>query len=108
VVDYRQVRKEHMRWILVVALNNARPMGCYDSTALWTVQAEYPDAGSQELRRELDYLADTGVIDLRKESNGRWAAKLNQRGVNLAEYNTACEPGIGRPTVSVNTILTSH
>jgi hypothetical protein len=72
-------------------------MGCHDSIALATVQGVYPDATELETRRELDYLADRELIDLDKMPDGRWIAKLNRAGVDLAEYTTDCEPGIARP-----------
>jgi hypothetical protein len=96
-VDHDRIRREHLRWMLILTLNNARPMGCHDSIALATVQGVYPDATELETRRELDYLADRELIDLDKMPDGRWIAKLNRAGVDLAEYTTDCEPGIARP-----------
>lgn len=97
MVDPARVRREHMRWVLILTLNNARPMGCYDSVALATIQGVYPDATELEVRRELDYLAERELIDLDKKPDGRWIAKLNRLGVDLAEYTIDCEPGIARP-----------
>ena len=97
VVDHDRVRREHLRWVLIITLNNARPMGCYDSVALATVQGVYPDATELEVRCELDYLADRELIALVKKPDGRWSAKLNRLGVDLAEYTVDCEPGIARP-----------
>ena len=96
-VDHARVRREHLRWVLILTLNNARPMGCYDSVALATVQGVYPDATQLEVRRELDYLSDRELVDLDKMPDGRWAAKLNRAGVDVAEYTVDCEPGIARP-----------
>lgn len=80
-----------------MTLNNARPMGCHDSTALATVQGVYADATKLEVRRELDYLAERELITLDKLPDGRWIAKLNRLGVDLVEYTIECEPGIARP-----------
>lgn len=96
-VDHARVRREHMRWMLILTLNNARPIGCHDEVALATVQAVYPDATQMEVRRELDYLAERGLVELDKQPDGRWFARLNRHGVDVAEYTVTCEPGIARP-----------
>ncbi len=97
IVDHARVRREHMRWTLILTLNNARPVGCYDSVALATVQGVYPDATDVEVRRELDYMEGRRLVDLDKRPDGRWVAKLTRYGVDLAEYTIDCEPGIARP-----------
>lgn len=96
-IDHARVRREYLRWVLMLTLNNARPMGCHDSTALATVQGVYADATKLEVRRELDYLAERELITLDKLPDGRWIAKLNRLGVDLVEYTIECEPGIARP-----------
>ncbi|MDD3310967.1 hypothetical protein [Pseudodesulfovibrio sp.] len=96
-VDHARVRREYLRWVLILTLNNARPLGCYDDTALATAQGVYPDATRLEVQRELDYLAERALVDLDKRPDGRWIAKLNRYGVDVAEYTVDCEPGIARP-----------
>lgn len=96
-VDSAKARREHMRWLLILTLNNARPVGAYEEVALSTVQAMYPDATQLEVRRELDYLADRKLVELDKQPSGRWFAELNRYGVDIAEYTIDCEPGIARP-----------
>ena len=97
MVDQAKVRRESMRWNILLTLNNARPIGAYEELVLSTIQAIYPDATALELRRELDYLADRELIDLRKEPSGRWFADLIRYGVDVVEYTVDCDPGIGRP-----------
>ena len=58
MVDQAKVRRESMRWNILLILNNARPVGAYEELVLATLQSIYPDATALELRRELDYLAD--------------------------------------------------
>ena len=84
MVDQAKVRRESMRWNILLTLNNARPIGAYEATAL-------------ELRRELDYLADRSLVDLKKEPSGRWFADVTRYGVDIAEYTVDCQPGIARP-----------
>lgn len=96
-VDPVKVRREHVRWLLILTLNNARPVGCYEEVILATLQGMYPDATQLEVRRELDYLAERGLVKLDKQPSGRWFGDLTRYGVDLAEYTIDCAPGIARP-----------
>jgi hypothetical protein len=97
MVDGLKIRRESMRWNILITLNNARPIGAYEELILATMQAIYPDATQMELRRELDYLADRNLVALKKEPSGRWFADLTRYGVDVAEYTVDCHPGIARP-----------
>lgn len=97
MVDQSKVRRESMRWNILLTLNNARPIGAYEELVLSTIQAIYPDVTALELRRELDYLADRSLVELKKEPGGRWFADVTRYGVDIAEYTVDCEPGIARP-----------
>ena len=95
--DTARIRREHLRWLVVLTLNNARPIGALEGPILAVAQSEYPDATPLELRRELDYLAGRELVQLAKQPGGRWHATLTRAGIDLAEYTTDCEPGIARP-----------
>ena len=97
MVDQAKVRRESMRWNILLTLNNARPIGAYEELVLSTIQAIYPDATALEVRRELDYLADRKLVDLNKTPSGAWFADLTRYGVDIAEYTIDCAPGIARP-----------
>lgn len=97
MVDQAKVRRESMRWNILLTLNNARPIGAYEELVLSTIQAIYPDATALELRRELDYLAGRSLVELKKEPGGRWFADVTRDGVDIAEYTVDCQPGIARP-----------
>lgn len=96
-IDHARVRREALRWLIVLTLNHARPIGAYEGLVLSVAQSEYPDATPLELRRELDYLCDRELVKLAKEPSGRWHADLTRYGVDVAEYTVDCEPGIARP-----------
>lgn len=97
MIDQAKVRRESMRWLIILTLNNARPLGAYEELVLATAQAMYVDATALEVRRELDYLSDRKLVELRKEPSGRWWADLMRYGIDVAEYTIDCEPGIARP-----------
>jgi DNA-binding transcriptional ArsR family regulator len=96
-IDADKIRREAMRWLILLTLNNARPIGAYEGPVLAVAQSEYPDATPNELRRHLDYLSDRDLVKLVKEPSGRWFADLTRYGTDIAEYTIDCEPGIARP-----------
>ncbi len=99
MTDHAKVRREFLRWTLLLALNNARDVdGTGETLLLAIIQAEFPDASAIELRRELDYLAERDLIRLTKRPDGRWLADINRYGIDVVEYTVDVDPGIARPT----------
>lgn len=96
-IDYAKVRRESLRWLILLTLNNARPVGAFEGLVLSVAQSEYPDATALELRCELDYVADRELVKLDKQPGGKWFCTLSRVGVDVAEYTVLCEPGIARP-----------
>lgn len=96
-VDVQRARRENLRWLIILTLNNARPVGAFEGPILAVARSEYPDATPLELRRELDYLHDRDLVELEKRPDGKWFADLTRYGVDIAEYTIDCEPGIARP-----------
>ena len=94
---HTKIRREAIRWLILLTLNNARPVGCFEGPILSVIQSEYPDATQMELRRELDYLHDRELLKVDRQPDGRWYADLTRYGIDVAEYTVACDPGIARP-----------
>lgn len=97
MIDQIKVRRETMRWIVLLTLSNASPIGAYEELVLCTIQAMFPDATALEVRRVLDYLSDRELVKLIKEPSGRWFSDLTRYGTDVAEYTVDCDPGIARP-----------
>jgi hypothetical protein len=96
-IDTAKVRREGLRWLILLALYNSRPFDLNESVVLHTAHAVYPDATLLEIRRELDYLADRKLVELRKDPAGPWWGNLTRYGTDIAEYTVDCAPGIARP-----------
>ncbi|WP_206840931.1 hypothetical protein [Marinobacterium iners] len=96
-IDMERVRRESMRWLILLTLNNARPIGAFEHLVLSVVRSEYPDATPLELRKEIDYLFDRKMVDVDKKPDGRWHCDLTSLGTDIAEYTVDCRPGIARP-----------
>lgn len=97
MLDTAKIRRESIRWYILLTLNNARPEGCYEEVVLMTIQGIYPDSTAHELRRELGYLADRELVGVKREPSGRWFADITRYGADVAEYTVDCDPGIARP-----------
>ena len=90
-------RREQLRWILLLALNHARPYGAAELVLLGTAQGVFTDVTALEIRRELAYLEDRRLVQIERSPAGPWRAELERHGVDIAEYTIDCEPGIARP-----------
>lgn len=90
MVDITRVRRESLRWSLLVALNKTRPYTASETLLLDVSRAIYPDTTPLELRRELDYLADRKMVELEKKPSGDWFADLTRLGVDTVEYTVEC------------------
>ena len=97
MIDIARIRREAIRWYLIVAANVSRPQGIYVEAMLPVVQSVYGDATELELRRELDYLEERELVKIKRDGMDRWFVELTRHGIDLAEYTTVVEPGIARP-----------
>jgi len=96
-IDAAKVRREQLRWYLILALYNARPEELCEEVIQATMRGIYPDVTPVEVRKELYYLEGRELVGLRKQPDGRWWGDLTRVGTDLAEYTIDCEPGIARP-----------
>ncbi|MDR1063055.1 MAG: hypothetical protein LBL48_03860 [Azoarcus sp.] len=98
MTDPVKYRREFSRWIILVTLNNSRPLGTSETNVLTVVRAEFPDMGRDELRRELDYLKDRYLVAIKPPPDGSpWHCDLTRHGVDIVEYTVDVHPGIARP-----------
>lgn len=97
MIDQAKQRREFMRWVLLLGLYNARPIGAWEEVLLSIMLGVWSDATKHEVRLALDYLGDRRLVEVTKEPSGRWKAELNRYGVDVVEYTVPCEPGIARP-----------
>ena len=100
LANMAKVRREQIRWFLLVAANISRPAGIYTEAMLPIVQATYTDATHQEIKRELDYLEERELVKIKRDSMERWYVELARYGIDIVEYTVECEPGIARPRIT--------
>lgn len=97
MADLARIRRETIRWQILLTLNNARPVGTFDSVILSVVRSEYFDSTPLEIRRELDYLESRDLVKIDRKPDNRWLCELTRYGVDIVEYTLPVEPGIARP-----------
>lgn len=95
--DIQRARREQVRWIIMLTLQNSRPIEIHEAAVLQVLQSIYIDCTALEVRREMDYLADRELVRIKKRPDNVWLAELTRHGVDVVEYTVDVEPGIARP-----------
>jgi hypothetical protein len=95
-LDITKARHEELRWLILMALNAARPMGTSEVIVRRAIDPVVPGVTDLEIRRELDYLAERTLAEVERD-RAVWFAKINNHGIDIVEYTVACHPGIARP-----------
>jgi len=96
-IDLEKAKTEHLRWLILTALNAARPVGTSETIVLSALQAVPLPVTLVELRREMEYLEDRKLVVVAGKESPCWHAKLTHHGVDVVEYTVECHPGIARP-----------
>jgi len=96
--DVEKARRENLRWIILLALNSAQPLGTSEAVVLSAIQPMLPDITPLELRRNLDYLEERNLITITgRNTQPHWFCKLDRFGIDIVEYTVPCDAGIARP-----------
>lgn len=90
-------RREGLRWNILKMLHMSAPYTAGESQIINVMRGIYADISPDELRKQLDYLADRGLIDVVKAPHGQWFADIGRFGTDIVEYTVDCDPGIARP-----------
>lgn len=95
--DLEKARREAGRWRILRLVNSGSYLGINESLLLAAINDVGFNFSPTELRRELDYLRDRGLIEIEREDGPEWIARILRTGVDVVEYTIPCEPGIARP-----------
>jgi hypothetical protein len=95
-MDITKARHEELRWLILLALNAARPMGTSEVIIRRAIEPVIPGVTDLEIRREVDYLVERKLAEVERD-RAVWFVKINNHGVDLVEYTLPCLPGIARP-----------
>jgi len=96
-MDIEQTRREEARWRILRVVDAGRPVAVCEQI-VWRVLTDIKIALSlNQVRRELSYLRDLGLLDLEGEDSDIWFAKLTALGVDVVEYTAKAPAGVARP-----------
>ena len=96
--DLEKARRENLRWLILLALNSAQPVGASEQVVFSAITPMMPDLTQLEMRRNLDYFAERDLITITgRDMQPQWFCKLDRYGMDVVEYTVPCEPGIARP-----------
>lgn len=96
--DLNKARRENLRWMILLCLNSAQPIGASETVVHSAVLPLIPDLTDLELRQALDYLHERELIEIvGRGTQPFWFCKLGRHGIDVVEYTVSCEPGIARP-----------
>lgn len=96
-MDMERVRRESIRWHILVAVNSGAPEIVAETLILSAIQAIPIECTALELRKQLAYLEERQLLNLERNEGAPWTATLTRGGADVAEYTCPCEPGIARP-----------
>jgi hypothetical protein len=99
-VEIKQLRREDARWKMLRIVRAGRPVGVNESMIRRVLSDLDLPFSQDELRRELGYVRDLGLIDI-GEADGEWFGKATAQGVNVVEYTAPAPAGIARPSKAV-------
>lgn len=97
MIDMEKARREQIRWLILFAANAGRPEPVAEGLVLGAIQAVPVQCTALELRREMDYLEERGLLHIAKHEGAPWTAELTRHGVDVVEYTVDVQPGIARP-----------
>lgn len=96
-VDLENARRFEMRWLILRTLHAAQPSGLSEVMIRNVIEPVILDVTCNDIRRELDYLAERELVTLTYRESPVWRAKINNHGIDIVEYTVDCRPGIARP-----------
>lgn len=96
LMDMAKAQCEELRWLILLALNAARPVGTTEVIIRHAIDPVVPGVTDLQIRCELDYLAERKLIIVERD-RPVWFAKINRYGIDVVEYTVSCDPGIARP-----------
>jgi hypothetical protein len=96
-LNLAQKHREEARWRILRVLDAGRPIAVAESIVLQVLSDVRIPLGPSDLRRELHYLSDLGLIEIEDQEAETWFARLSAPGVDVVEYTVKAPPGVARP-----------
>jgi hypothetical protein len=95
-MEIEKLRREDARWKILRVIDAGRPVGVNAAIVRRVLSDLKLHFSQAELRRELAYLGDLGLIEV-GAADGELYAKATAQGVAVVEYTAPAPAGIARP-----------
>jgi hypothetical protein len=95
-MELEQLQREDARWKMLRVIDAGRPVGVNESIVRRVLTDLSLPFSQADLRRELAYLRDLGLIEI-GEVDGEQFAKATAAGVAVIEYTASAPAGVARP-----------
>ncbi len=95
-MEIERMRREDARWKMLRVIDAGHPVGVNASIIRRVLSDLSLPLSQADLRRELVYLRDLGLIEI-GEADGEQFAKATAAGVAVVEYTAPVPAGVGRP-----------
>ena len=89
-------RREGLRADVLLILNVGRPAGASERLIKLTLGDRYEEIGDKELRQELDYLEDKGLVEVSQRHQETWQVELTAEGVDVVQGAQPTPNGISK------------
>lgn len=96
-LNLERSQREEIRWRILRALDVSRPVRLGENVLFRTLTDIDLPIGPRQLRRELLYLIDKGLVDVRSREAAVWSLALTPDGIDVVEYTIEAPDGVGRP-----------
>lgn len=91
-----RLRDEHVRWIVLRALEASGDMGARDALLLTVIHAMYPDAKLASVQAALAFLYRLHLVTV-EQGTGYRRASLTAAGIAVVTHSADVPAGIARP-----------
>lgn len=94
--DIARAERETLRWVLLLALWYARPVGTSEYVMLRTAQDASLRVTPDMVRQELNYLRGRNLVKV-NDKEALWHAEITPDGEDVVDYRADAPAGIARP-----------
>lgn len=96
-IHLERQEREEARWLILRTLYLARPTGSTETIILGGLKRSGLGVNNKNVRNELDYLVDKGLVTFVNRKGTNWFAKISAYGVDVVEFTKDAPLGIARP-----------
>jgi hypothetical protein len=90
-------QREEARWLILRVLYMSHPVQASEAIILRTLSSVELPVTTANIRRELSYLEDKGLLAVVSKKQSNWQSRITAYGMDVVEYAKDAPAGIARP-----------